>query len=315
MPITFRPLCMERVWGGRRLAELFGRDLPDGRPIGETWELTDRPDEQSVVAAGRFAGLTLHDLWTAHREEVFGRAGVASTAERFPLLVKLLDACDTLSVQVHPPPHLAAELGGEPKSEAWLVVHADDGACLYAGLREGVDREAFAAAVRTGGDVGALLNRLPVQAGDALVVPSGRVHAIGAGCVILEVQQSSDTTYRVDDFGRLGLDGRPRRLHVEESLRCIDFAEPTPALTRTPGTIAGWEHFTFAVTRLDGAAVAAAPEGEAAIVAVVRGEARCGDEAFGPGSVFLVPASDAHEVSGHGELATVLLPGAPAPRR
>ena len=302
-PLTFEPLYMERVWGGRTLEERFGRVLPGTAPIGESWELSDREAEQSVAG-----GITLNELWRDHRAEVFGRAGLASDAERFPLLIKLLDARQTLSLQVHPPAAVAPELGGEPKSEAWLVVDADEDACLYAGLRAGIGRAEFEAAVRGGGDVAALLHRLPVSLGDALVVPSGRVHAIGGGCVILEVQQSSDTTYRVDDFGRVGLDGKPRELHVEQSLRCIDFGDVEPELVRTPGTIADWEHFSFAVT---GLGRYQPPDGEAAIVAVVEGEARCGNRAFGVGSVFLLAASHGpREVVGDGRVAVILLPGA-----
>ena len=206
---------MERVWGGRRLAERLGKPLPPGVPIGESWELVDREDAQSVVDTGEHAGITLHELWTEHREAVFGEI---PDSPRFPLLAKILDARETLSVQVHPPAAVAPELGGEPKTEMWYLIEAEEGAELFAGFRPGVDRRQFESALGNG-DVADLLHRVPVRAGDALFIPSGRCHAIGAGCLIVEIQQNSDTTYRVFDWNRVGLDGKPRALHIESSRR------------------------------------------------------------------------------------------------
>ena len=207
--IVFRPVFMERPWGGRRLADRFGKELPPGLPIGESWEIVDRPEVASVVREGRYAGLDLGELWRHHRA-LFGARCAHAPDERFPVLVKLLDARDVLSVQVHPPAAQAPLLGGEPKSETWLVVEADPDAHLFAGFRDGTTRAAFEATLRDGGDVSAFLHRIPVVAGDAIHVPSGRIHAIGAGCLILEVQQNSDTTFRVFDWNRPGLDGLPR---------------------------------------------------------------------------------------------------------
>src|SRR5688572_1894607 len=217
--LSFRPLYMERVWGGRRIENQLGRSLPPGLPIGESWELVDRDDAQSVVDVGDHAGMSLHQLWTEYRETVFG---AVPDSPRFPLLAKILDARETLSVQVHPPASVAPELNGEPKTEMWYLLEAEPGAELFAGFRRGVDRQQFESALANG-DVAELLHRIPVQAGDTLFIPSGRCHAIGAGCLIVEIQQNSDTTYRVFDWNRTGLDGKPRQLHVAESLRSIDF--------------------------------------------------------------------------------------------
>lgn len=284
-PITFAPIFHERIWGGHRLAKLYAKPLPAGVSVGESWELVDRDEAQSTAAQG-----TLNELWCRHREAVFGEKGRRSRSDRFPLLVKLIDATQTLSVQVHPPGEVAAELGGEPKDELWFVTAATPDACLYAGLRAGVDRERFEARLRSGADVSELLHRLPVRAGDALFVPSGRVHAIGGGCVILEIQQSSDTTYRVFDFNRPGPDGRLRELHLQESLRCIDFADQEPGLAPL-GTGRALSTPTFAVERLRirGEAAAAEP-GEGAVIAVLAGTVACGDHRFGPGQLFLAPA-------------------------
>jgi mannose-6-phosphate isomerase len=148
------------------------------------------------------------------------------------LLVKILDATETLSVQVHPPASVAARLGGEPKTEMWYITDATPEAVLYAGLRQGVTREEFERRIREG-TVAETLHRIPVRTGDAMFLPSGRLHAIGAGNVIFEIQQNSDTTYRVFDWNRVGLDGRPRDLHVEQSLASIDFRDCEPELIRS----------------------------------------------------------------------------------
>jgi mannose-6-phosphate isomerase len=245
--LQFTPLYQTRVWGGRRLETILGRTLPDAQPYGESWELVDRDREQSVVSDGPLAGTSLHDLWTRHRREVFGEDLMASTAPRFPLLIKVLDCVDDLSIQVHPPAHLAPALGGEPKTEMWYVAHADAGAGIYAGLRSGVSRAHFERALDDG-TVDACIPRLPVRAGDSLFVPSGRLHALGRGLLIYEIQQNSDTTYRVFDWNRAGLDGRPRELHVEQSLQCIDFSDIEPTLSHQDGVLAECEHFR--VTRV-----------------------------------------------------------------
>lgn len=287
-PISFTPLFMERVWGGRRLETAYGKELPPDAVIGEAWELVDREEAQSVTADG----VALHALWTDARAAVFGARGVASAAPRFPILVKLLDARETLSVQVHPPAAIAPQLRGEPKSEAWVLAGADPGAHLFVGLRDGVTREAFETALAAGEDVSEMLHRADVAEGDAIFIPSGRVHAIGAGCLIAEIQQNSDTTYRVFDFNRPGLNGRPRDLHVEESLLSIDFDDCAPALA-DPDSESIVDHADFELERWTlspGEERPTAPAGEAGIVLVLAGEVACGDERFGPGRLFLAPA-------------------------
>jgi mannose-6-phosphate isomerase len=231
-PLIFHPRFKERVWGGRRLEALYGKALPPGVRIGESWEISDRPGDESVVANGPLAGRTLRSLMEEHAAALLGSARPAREG-RFPLLCKILDARDTLSLQVHPPPHRAGGLGGEPKTEMWYIAEASDGAELFAGLRRGITRDQFEAAARSG-EVAELFHRLPVRAGDAMFLPSGRVHAIGAGLVIFEIQQNSDTTYRVFDWNRVGLDGRPRELHLAESMASIDFEDVEPELVSAP---------------------------------------------------------------------------------
>ncbi|WP_205695544.1 type I phosphomannose isomerase catalytic subunit [Conexibacter sp. SYSU D00693] len=306
-PLTFEPLFMERVWGGRRLQELFGKALPDGATIGESWELVDRPEAQSVVATGPLTGTTLGELWRGpDRERLFGTRA-RDAGERFPLLVKLLDCVETLSVQVHPPADVACRLGGEPKTEMWVVLATEGDAHLLVGLREGVTREAFEQALRDGDDVSALLHRVGTAPGMAMLLPSGRVHAIGAGNVIAEVQQNSDTTYRVFDFDRPGLDGAPRELHVDESLASIDFDDAEPSPVRPDGE-ALVHHALFEVDRLvlDGPR-RAAPAGECAVVCGLDAPVRTGADEHLPGTFVLVPAdAEDPDVAPAGERATVL---------
>lgn len=226
-PFVFQPIFKERVWGGRALERLYKKPLPAKVPIGESWEISDRPGDVSVIANGPLAGKDLRWLMEHHERELLGDSKPANG--RFPLLIKILDAEEKLSLQVHPPAHKAAELRGEPKTEAWYIADAAPGAELYVGLKRGVTRAQFEKKIATG-DVAECFHRVPVGAGDTMFLPSGRVHAIGAGLVIFEIQQNSDTTYRVFDWHRVGLDGKPRELHVEQSLASIDFEDFEPAL-------------------------------------------------------------------------------------
>jgi|ERR1051326_1920542 mannose-6-phosphate isomerase len=232
-PLIFRPIFKERVWGGRNLERLYKKALPPKVPIGESWEISDRPGDVSVIANGPLAGKDLHWLMEHHAKDLFGKGQPAGT--RFPLLLKILDAEEKLSLQVHPPAHKATELGGEPKTEMWYIADAKPGAELYVGLKRGVTRHQFEQKIKSG-EVANCFHRVPVKAGDIMFLPSGRVHAIGAGLVIFEIQQNSDTTYRVFDWNRVGLDGKPRDLHVSQSLASIDFEDFEPQLISTAST-------------------------------------------------------------------------------
>ncbi|HKB91113.1 MAG TPA: type I phosphomannose isomerase catalytic subunit [Opitutaceae bacterium] len=225
--LLFKPLYQERVWGGRTLETVLGRKLPADQVIGESWEVVDRPEAQSVVARGPHAGMNLHDVLLTHNVAIMGPTW--GIGRPFPILIKWLDCCERLSLQVHPPASIAASLNGEPKTENWFIAHAGPNASLIVGLKRGVTREQFEKAIDNQ-TVEKCVHRFPVSAGDSILVQSGVVHAIDAGNVILEIQQNSDTTYRVYDWGRVGLDGKPRALHVEQSLKSIkwDVFEPSP---------------------------------------------------------------------------------------
>lgn len=289
--IVFEPLYMERVWGGRELEKQYGRTLPGDAPYGESWEVVDREGEQSVVRGGPFAAKTLNELWAKHREEIFG-AGLPDSG-RFPLLIKVLDARDDLSIQVHPPLALAAELGGEPKTEMWYIAGADPGAKLYVGLKEGVTRGAFEEAIQTG-EVAKCVHAIEPQAGESIFIPSGRLHAIGAGFLIHEIQQNSDTTYRVFDWNRMGLDGKPRALHVAQSLASIDFTDFEPGMDEPRGTVIA-ECEYFRVEKLQLAAGESTGNREAerfSIFSVAEGEVTCGLQRFKKGDFFLLPRGE-----------------------
>ncbi|HMP76936.1 MAG TPA: class I mannose-6-phosphate isomerase [Kiritimatiellia bacterium] len=226
-PLFLKPVYQDYLWGGERIPAHFNRSLPPGR-YAEAWEVSDRPEGQGVVEDGPLAGRTLRDLVEEYGADLLGRRVAPG---RFPLLIKLIDARETLSVQVHPNNENAHRTGGEPKTEMWYVLEAAPDACVYAGFKPGVTPERLRAALADN-TVQDLLVRLPVKPHDALFVPGGRVHAIGAGCLLLECQQNSNTTYRLYDWGRVGADGKPRELHVEPAIQVTNWREPPPELAQ-----------------------------------------------------------------------------------
>lgn len=287
-PLLFEPLFMERVWGGRRLESLFGKKLPPGKTIGESWEIADRPEAQSVVRQGPWRGKTLHELWLNQRAEIFG-AGLPD-APRFPILAKLLDARQTMSLQVHPPASVAGSLGGQSKSEVWYFAEADGGAEIFAGLRAGVRPNDFQQALDDG-PVADLVPRLAVKTGDSFFVPSGRLHAIGGGNLIVEIQENSDTTYRVYDWARTDAGDQPRTLHIEQAMRSIDFTDFEPQLVRPNGElIVHCPHFT--VEKWDLQAPRPANDRPAyALFFCLSGAVETTGVQIEPGDFFLVPAT------------------------
>jgi len=230
-PLKFKPRFVEKIWGGRKLETVLGKRLPEGVQIGESWELYDFPPGvvdgskdwiSSEIANGPLAGRSLHWAVGEFGEALMG--GVQTIAGQFPILIKFLDAREDLSVQVHPDEdYCSSNPGAHLKSEAWYVMQSEPGSRIYKGIRPGTTRAAFEDAV-VRGTVEELLIPVPTKAGQSYYLPSGTVHALGAGILVAEVQTPSDTTFRLYDFNRTDeKTGKPRALHVKEALQCIPF--------------------------------------------------------------------------------------------
>ncbi len=240
-PFKFKPIYKHRLWGGQKLRELFGKDIPADEKTGESWELADLPEDKSIISNGELAGQSLGEAISKYPKEITGDENFSGS---FPLLIKFLDAEDILSVQVHPDPQTCERMGkGQPKTECWYIVSALPGAVIYKGLKEGVTKESFAKAIEEG-SAAELLRKVPVKAGECHFLPAGTAHSIGAGLLIAEIQTPSDTTYRVFDWNRVDDDGKSRPLHIEEALESIDFDSLGDNLSVTTiGRLADCEYF------------------------------------------------------------------------
>ena len=230
-PLCFEPVFKFTLWGGTRLTSVFGRKPPQSElPVGEAWEIVDRPGDQSVVKNGPLAGWTLHDLMEGRGADLFGsdyRRGM-----RFPLFVKLLDTSTNLSIQVHPDQAYCASSGdgAEPKIEMWYILHVDGDAGLFAGIREDRTKEDFLREMNgKDGDLASVLQYYKVRPRDLFYINHGRLHSIGGGILLFELQLNSDTTFRVSDWNRTDAHGKKRPLHVEQAMKCIDFSHPQTA--------------------------------------------------------------------------------------
>ena len=332
-PLKMQPVFKEKVWGGRHLRDLVGKDVPPDQKTGESWELADHPHGTSRVAEGPLAGKSLREVLKKHGQAILGRKlAAAGWAERFGLLVKFIDASDRLSVQVHPDDAYVAEHvpGESGKTECWIVVHAEPDAWVVRGLKPGTTREAFAEAIEEG-KVESLLRKRKVQEGDFVWIPAGTIHAIGPGVVLAEVQQNSDVTYRVYDWNRVGLDGKPRRLHVAEALASANFSgeELAPGGHGRTADETGLaiEHlvdchaFSLSRIRLDRRPWAAETGETFAAVVVLAGTARLaagdGGVEIAKGDTVLVPADAGEYVFESAEALEVLVAAPPgkAPTR
>lgn len=221
-PLKFEPVYKEIIWGGTKIREHFHRKTPFER-VAESWELCCRPDGMGVVSNGELKGKTLGQLIGEYGEKLLGAASVKRYGRELPLLIKIIDANDRLSVQVHPDDAHAKKVGEKNgKNELWYIIDAKPGAKLIYGLLNGVTKEEFAAAVESG-RIASTLREVPVEKGDFLYIPAGTVHAILDGILIAEIQQNSNTTYRIYDWDRVGADGRPRELHIDRALEVIAF--------------------------------------------------------------------------------------------
>lgn len=250
-PLKFRPILKERLWGGERLQSLYGKKYPDtGVRYGESWELSPVQGSMSVVTNGFLRGNTINELAEIYMGDLLGEKVFNEFGAEFPLLIKLIDAAETLSVQVHPGNSMAQELhGSNGKSEMWYVLHADKGAEIISGVKPHVTPEMFAEAMQSG-QVLNFLETYQVVPHDFFFIPSGTVHAIGKGVVLLEIQQASDITYRIYDWDRVDASGKPRALHKDLALKAINFNEngngkkSLPPLFNQPQQLVTSEYFT-----------------------------------------------------------------------
>lgn len=225
-PLKFKPRFKERIWGGDALAARMGKKLPEGKKIGESWELSGVQNDISVVSNGKLKGNNLEELIEVYMGELVGEKVYEKFGVEFPLLIKLIDAQDVLSIQVHPDDELARERHNSyGKTEMWYVVDNEPGSFLYVGFKNKVSREQYLQAVANG-TLPELLSQWEVKPGDAYFIPAGTIHAIGKGLLIAEIQQTSDVTYRVDDWGRVDDNGNPRQLHTDLAVDAIDFGDP-----------------------------------------------------------------------------------------
>ena len=240
-PLKFKPIYKQRIWGGQKLREVFDKDLPPFEKIGESWELADLPDDKSVISNGELAGQTLCSAIEKYPKEITGNEDFSGP---FPLLIKLLDAQDILSVQVHPDPETCRRMSkGEPKTECWYIISAEPDAVIYKGLKKGVTKEQFAEAIKKG-NVADMLKKVLVEPGECHFLPAGTAHAIGPGLLIAEIQMPSDTTYRVFDWNRVDETGKARKLHIEEALESIHFDASGDNLSvTTVGRLVDCEYF------------------------------------------------------------------------
>jgi mannose-6-phosphate isomerase len=297
-PLTFVPHFRPQVWGGRRLESVLGKSLPAEGRYGEAWDLSSQKLHVSRVAAGPHEGRTLNELWMEFGSQWFPGA---PHAPDFPLLVKWLDCDELLSVQVHPSDESAQRLINEArgKSEAWVILHAEPTALVYAGLKAAVSREELETRMRDG-SVAQCLHEFTPRRGDVIFIPAGTVHAAGGGIVMAEVQQTSDATFRMFDWNRPGPDGRPRQLHIEQALECVDWTrgpvEPiaridlnSPAATSVR-TVLDCPYFRFDIVQVaDRPQTLDAPL--ASIVMALSGDVQIADMALKSGTTALLPPS------------------------
>jgi mannose-6-phosphate isomerase len=319
--LKFKPIYKDKIWGGRKLETILGRKIPDGN-IGESWEVSDYGNDLSIIENGILKGKTFREVYKSHTKEILG--DVFKSEEDFPLLVKIIDAKDKLSVQVHPDNAYAAAKDPESsgKKEAWFILATDPGAEIVCGFCESLSRERYAELIASN-QAESCLQSVKAKAGDAFMINPGTVHAIGGGNLLLEVQQSSDSTYRVYDYGRLGDDGKPRKLHLEKALDVLNFKKSSGEEIIKPQSIS-WEsgvrkvlaaNDKFRLELLEFSKEISIPpsskEKVFQIVYVISGECEIDSEKLKTGNTFLITAQGVKEdirikpISGNLQLAVM----------
>jgi mannose-6-phosphate isomerase len=306
-PLKFQPIYKERIWGGTLLREVFGKETPKSRRIGESWELADLPQAphsgagKSIIANGELAGQTLESVIRKYPKEITGLEGLSLP---FPLLIKFLDCGDVLSVQVHPDEATCKRLGrGNFKAECWYIVKAKPGAIIYKGLKEGVTSEQFSRAIKEG-TVEQTLRKIEVRAGQCYYLPAGIPHALGAGLLVAEIETPSDTTFRIFDWNRVDESGKPRPLHINEALESIHFDQPGDELAvTTTGRLVDCEFFKVdkghqmrnSKVPLSAGSTSSPQAGQMKTLIFLSGSGTIADAGniveFNPGQTLLIPAA------------------------
>lgn len=319
-PLLFAPVLKSVIWGGTRIAQL--KHIPADNPtIGESWEISAIPGMESVVLNGPDTGLTLTGMVRRHGASLTGSACLERFGDSFPLLVKIIDARQDLSLQVHPGDAMARERHNTSgKSEMWYVLESAPGACVYAGFESDVTPELYHRAVADG-RVLDLVRRLPAHAGDLFYLPAGMIHSLGAGNLVIEIQQSSDISYRIHDFGRLDSNGQPRQLHLAEADMALDYAG-SPARINVADTVPGesaplvqCRHFDVRLLNVEKShRLELSDRDTFVILTCVRGEIQVSDDrnntiTLDRGRTCLIPAMAAWvDLRGNGELLITTLP-------
>ncbi len=301
-PLKFQPIYKDKLWGGEKIRTVLGKDFGDLPNCGETWELSGVEGNISIVANGPERGRRMDELLSEFPVEILGQSVFSEYGEEFPLLVKFIDANQDLSIQVHPDDEIAESRHDcKGKTEMWYVMQADEGASLISGFNQELTKDQYLKAFNEG-QLTKVLNREQVTAGDVFFIPAGRVHTIGKGLLIAEIQQTSDITYRIYDFDRVDAEGNKRELHVEQALDAIDFkkyAEYKSAYPETQNTrvgLATCDYFTTNNLSLDSPFDASMPELDSfRIYTCVGGSGHLrfegGEETIAMGEVVLVPAN------------------------
>jgi len=298
-PLKFKPIYKELIWGGHKLRNMFGKDFPADKKIGESWELADLPNDKSIIINGELAGKTISEVLQKYPEEITGKK---SYKPPFGLLIKFIDAAEVLSVQVHPDEQAVKKLKtGNPKTECWYIIDADKDACIYKGLKPGTTKEQFKQSIKDG-KCEELLNRVPVKAGQCHFLPAGTVHAIGAGILLAEIQLPSDTTFRVFDWNRLQ-NGKPRQLHIEQAFESIHFDQNADELgVTTAGRLVDCEFFKIDKITAQAEATNRISKGIMKVIIIIKGSGGISSKNsqpvdFAKGQTILLPADFEGEIA------------------
>ncbi len=291
-PLKFVPLYKTKVWGGRLLGSALNRGLPPGEPIGESWELADRDDNNSIIRNGTWAGMSMRELLQKERRQIMGDRLALRYPAEFPLLIKFIDASDDLSIQVHPDDDMASQLAHDSgKTEFWYIIRTEPETIINYGIQPGIDRDMVESSIRSG-RIRHILQFYPVEAGDSLFIPAGCVHAIMKGTLLAEIQQNSDVTYRLYDWDRPGLDGRPRPLHLDQGMAALKlFPNLKIRSARHPSSrLADCPYFRIDRISLQPGQSIPILIDHPVILMIIRGKGSIGSESFDLGETILLPA-------------------------